>query len=199
MLLAPRGIAARQSGRSSLLEVCNQLMRAHFCDLRYSRVSDRKQNAELLEKRQGIKISGKGFCDNRMLLTPKSESHLWVTFVWPHMSLPCNRVGPAPPLHREYIDCEEADVIRTVCCSQLVFKTGGEWKQSGLQVNYPGKQIQFSLRWITTNFVHCTSLSFYRQMLFMSDSKIVGTALDAVKTQMTKPALEHHYILQQPW
>lgn len=48
-------------------------------------------------------------------------------------------------------------------------------------------------------FVHVISLSIYRQRirLFMSDSKIVDTALGTAKTRMTKPALEHHKVLLQ--
>lgn len=49
-------------------------------------------------------------------------------------------------------------------------------------------------------FVHVISLSIYRQRirLFMSDSKIVDTALGTAKTRMTKPALEHHKVLLRP-
>lgn len=49
-------------------------------------------------------------------------------------------------------------------------------------------------------FVHVISLSIYRQRirLFMSDSKIVDTALGTARTRMTKPALEHHKVLLRP-
>lgn len=49
-------------------------------------------------------------------------------------------------------------------------------------------------------FVHAISRSIYRQRicLFMSDSKIVDTALGTTKTRMTKPALELQEVLLQP-
>lgn len=71
--------------------------------------------------------------------------------------LSCSRVGPALPLRRKYVDWNQADVIGTVCYSQPASKKGSEWKQSSLQVNYSGRNIQLIPMWITTSCCSCNT------------------------------------------
>lgn len=142
----------------------NQLMRAHFCDLGIPEPELESRMLNCWRKGMASTFQARGFvttgCCWHLSRRVSCESHSY-----DHIC-PCHVTGWVLSRPSTGNTMTVRKLIRTVCCSQLVFKTGGEWKQSALQVNYCGRQIQFSLRWITTNFVCCVSLSLYRQKLF---------------------------------